>query len=272
MSGYGVLTGFHAVEEAVRAAGNSAQGHSAAKNGMRLVFSKEGPRVRRILAMGKTLGIPCRQVPAAELDALTAGLPPELRDHRGLALVLENGTGVCASAPFAPALEAFADWARNQDSCLALMLDCVTDPHNVGAVLRSADQFGASAVLVPGSRSAADTAEPDGVIARSSSGASAWVPLIRTANLVRGVQRLKEAGFWVYGAEASGAPVCTTALPPKTLFILGSEGAGIARLLRETCDAFVSIPTSGRLDSLNVSVAAGILLYEFRRQMRAAEP
>ena len=164
------------------------------------------------------------------------------------------------------AYNAKATLPKALDSCLVLVLDSVTDPHNLGAVLRSADQFQASALIVPESRSAKDSGEENGVVARASAGASAWIPLVRTSNLVRAVERFKQAGFWVYGAEAGGQSVADVKLPDKTVFIMGSEGSGISRLLRENCDGFVSIPAAGRLDSLNVSVAAGILLYEFRRQ------
>lgn len=291
-AGVRVVTGFHAVEETLRAARNGRAGGNAPPSGMRVVFSKEGPRVKRILALAAKEGIPCDKASADELDALTAPLPPGLRDHRGLVLVLDgSAAGNAAGGVTLDALilsmtgtdgggssvvSGNAGGDAVSGARVAVILDRVTDPHNVGAVLRSADQFGASAVIVPERRSAklaapdvppdGDSDAAEGVVARSSAGASAWVPLVRTANLARAVEKLKQAGFWIYGAEAGGGTVAETALPDKTVFVMGSEGCGISRLLREKCDAFVSIPTAGRLDSLNVSVAAGILLYEFRRQ------
>jgi len=104
------------------------------------------------------------------------------------------------------------------------------------------------------------------VISRTSAGASSWVQIVLVPNLVRAVGQLKEAGFWVYGADAGGTPAQDIKTSEKTALIMGSEGTGMARLLREKCDTIVSIPTSGKLDSLNVSVAAGILLYEIRRK------
>ncbi len=251
-----VLTGFHAIEEAILAATASGNAYAA-----RLLFCKEGPRVRRILEEAKKAGVPCKRASQNELNSLASSLPEELRDHRGLILVAK-GSSLPATSAFT-SFEAFAAWAENKERCAAAILDSVTDPHNAGAVLRSAGQLGVSAVIVPESRAAGGE---ESIIARASSGASAWVPLIRVSNLVRSAERLKKAGFWVYGAEASAAPVYSTELADKSLFVLGSEGKGIARLLRETCDTFVSIPSKGQLDSLNVSVAAGILFYEHLRQ------
>ena len=119
---------------------------------------------------------------------------------------------------------------------------------------------------MPEHNSANDVAQNE-VIARTSAGASAWVPFCIVNNLVRAVQQLKEAGFWVYGADAGGTNCGKIEFPQKTVLIMGSEGNGISKLLEEQCDSIVSIPTCGKIDSLNVSVAAGVLLYElYRRQ------
>jgi len=156
--------------------------------------------------------------------------------------------------------EALAELAL-LDRGLVLILDSITDPHNVGAIIRSADQFEVSLVILPDHRGASD---PE-IIARSSAGAASWVPVVRVPNLVRAAEQLKTAGFWIFGADAGGTTARDLEIPEKTVLIMGSEGTGISRLLRESCDAIVSIPTRGKLDSLNVSVAAGILLYEIRR-------
>ena len=116
--------------------------------------------------------------------------------------------------------------------------------------------------MLPERRSAGDFQ----TVSKISAGAAAWVPLLYTANLVRTVEELKRNGFWVFGADAQGDPLPHTKFPDKTILIMGSEGSGISRLLKASCDSFTAIPTSGKLDSLNVSVAAGILMYEVRRQ------
>jgi 23S rRNA (guanosine2251-2'-O)-methyltransferase len=144
------------------------------------------------------------------------------------------------------------------------VLDEITDPHNYGAILRSCDQFGADLVITR-NRRIAKYAE---VVSKTSAGAVSWVPVAETANLVRAVEDLKEGGFWIYGADMAGDVVWEKDLRGRTAIILGGEGTGVTRLLREQCDAMVAIPSCGRIDSLNVSVAAGVLLYEITRQRK----
>jgi 23S rRNA (guanosine2251-2'-O)-methyltransferase len=143
-----------------------------------------------------------------------------------------------------------------------VILDEITDPHNYGAILRSCDQFGAD-LVVTRNRRIAKHAE---IVSKTSAGADSWVPVAETANLSRAVESLKGAGFWIYGADMAGDAVWSKDLRGRTAVILGGEGTGLSRLLREQCDAMVSIPVQGRVDSLNVSVAAGVLLYEISRQ------
>jgi 23S rRNA (guanosine2251-2'-O)-methyltransferase len=109
------------------------------------------------------------------------------------------------------------------------------------------------------------------VISKTSAGTVSWVPQAETANLVRAAEQLKDAGFWLYGADMQGKPAYTHDLRGRVALVLGGEGAGISRLLRETCDGMVGIPSKGKIDSLNVSVAAGVLLYEVNRQRNMGE-
>jgi 23S rRNA (guanosine2251-2'-O)-methyltransferase len=141
-------------------------------------------------------------------------------------------------------------------------LDSITDPHNLGAILRSADKFEADLVITT-ERGAAGETE---TVAKTSAGASVWVPLLTVTNLVRTLKDLKTAGYWVYGARMDGQAAWDTAFTPKTVLVLGSEGKGLRRLVEESCDYFVGIPAGGHVDSFNVSVAAALLLYEFRRK------
>ena len=135
-----------------------------------------------------------------------------------------------------------------------------------GAIIRSCDQFGADLVIMPEHKAASKIEEND-VIARTSAGSSAWVPVAVVNNLVRAVEQLKQAGFWVYGADAGGEACGKVDFAAKSVIVMGSEGTGIARLLEEQCDTIVSIPTCGKIDSLNVSVAAGVLLFERYRRL-----
>ncbi len=247
-----IITGFHAIEEELRSLAKT-----KALEGVSILHSKPGPRVKKMIEEAKLLGIPATAVSDGELDKRVASLPQTARDHRGILLVKEG-----ESQPAKASLdESIADLAR-KERALVLVLDSITDPHNVGAIIRSADQFSADLVIIPENRGATDFE----VISRTSAGASSWVNVALTNNLVRAVERLKDAGFWVYGADAGGESAPGAELSDKAVLVMGSEGSGIARLLREKCDRILSIPTTGRLDSLNVSVAAGILLYEYRRQ------
>lgn len=251
-----VITGFHSIEEKVRAIIKSQN-----SNGVTISYSKPGPRVKKILAAAKEANIKTEEVDDKKLDEMVSGLEEALRDHRGIVMTLSGESKQTAN------IVNFDDWIKTApQKASVLVLDKVTDPHNVGAIIRSCDQFGASLVVLPEHNSANDI-EGNEVIGRTSAGASAWVPVAIVNNLVRAVEKLKEAGFWIYGADAGGQTLGKIDFPPKTCIIMGSEGSGISQLLEKKCDSIVSIPTCGKIDSLNVSVAAGVLLYElYRRQ------
>jgi 23S rRNA (guanosine2251-2'-O)-methyltransferase len=145
---------------------------------------------------------------------------------------------------------------------VVLILDGVTDPRNLGAVLRAADGAGASGVVIPKDRAVGVTA----AAVKASAGASEHVRVARETNLRRAIERMKEAGLWVYAADAGGTPYTELDLAGPVAFVLGSEGRGVRRLVREACDGKVSIPMLGAVESLNVSVASAVLLYEARRR------
>ena len=145
---------------------------------------------------------------------------------------------------------------------LILALDGVTDPHNLGAVLRVADGAGASGVVIPKDRAVGVTA----AAVKASAGASEHVSVARVTNLRRAIDRMKESGAWVYAAKVGGTAYTGLDLSGPVALVLGSEGRGVRRLVREGCDGAVSIPMLGAVGSLNVSVAAAVLVYEARRQ------
>ncbi len=259
-----IITGFHSIEEKVRSQ------KKGTPSGFKIFFSKPGPRVKKILAAAKEAGITCEQTDDSTLDSLVADLDETLRDHRGIVMEIRGGQKKAAN------IVDFDSWIKTHSGESAkegemaaseskrvtvVILDCVTDPHNVGAIIRSCDQFGASLVVLPEHNSASDIAGNE-VIGRTSAGASAYVPVAIVNNLVRATEQLKQAGFWVYGADAGGQNCRKIDFPPKSVLIMGSEGTGISTLLEKQCDTIVSIPTCGKIDSLNVSVAAGVLLYE----------
>lgn len=156
--------------------------------------------------------------------------------------------------------------ARCAEHALVLALDQVTDPHNVGAILRSAAAFGAAGVVVTDRHAPSDT----GVLAKAASGALEIVPLVRAVNLARTLDQLKEAGFWNYGLDERGdVAINELDLRGRACIVLGAEGEGLRRLTAEKCDRLTTIPTSSALAALNVSNAAAVAAYEWARQRPA---
>ena len=156
--------------------------------------------------------------------------------------------------------------ARLEEAPLLLVLDGVTDPHNLGACLRTAAAAGAHAILIPKDRAAA----VDGVVRKVAAGAAEFVPVATVTNLARAIDSLKECGIWVVGTDGEAPQALYAAdLDRPLALVLGAEGAGLRRLTRERCDFLVRIPMAGCMESLNVSVAAGVALFEARRQRGA---
>jgi len=248
-----IYTGFHSVEEKVRSSQNKKE------TGLKILYAKPGPRVKKIISQAKTQGIPCSETTEKELNSLVSNLSETAKEHRGIVLISENEKQISENKVD---FDQFLKSIENKDSSIVVVLDSITDPHNVGAIIRSCDQFGVDLVVLPERRGASESE----IIGRSSAGASAWVQTSVVSNLVRTVEKLKEAGFWIYGADAGGETAGQTSLQGKIALVMGSEGSGISRLLEEKCDKIISIPTCGKLDSLNVSVACGVLLYEIKRQ------
>jgi 23S rRNA (guanosine2251-2'-O)-methyltransferase len=218
----------------------------ALRGGRRKVFEILDATANQEAAMAaRAAGVPVSKVPHARIGELARG-----GVHQGIAARVEP-------YPYAE----LDDLLATPDP-LVVVLDGVTDPQNLGAVLRVADGAGASGVVIPRDRAVGVTA----AAVKASAGASEHVPVARVTNLRRAVDRMKEAGLWVYAAEVGGTPHTELDLTGPVGLVLGSEGRGVRRLVREGCDGTVSIPMLGAVGSLNVSVAAAVLLYEVRRQ------
>jgi 23S rRNA (guanosine2251-2'-O)-methyltransferase len=202
---------------------------------------------KEISSEAATRGVHVKRVPRNRVEELTRG-----GVHQGVAARV-------GPYPYSGLEEILA-----APDPLVVVLDGVTDPRNLGAVLRAADGAGVSGGVVPKDRAVGVT--PAAV--KASAGASEHVPVARETNLRRVLEKLKEAGMWVYAAEDGAKwPVYTNLdLSGPVAFVLGSEGRGVRRLVREGCDGMVSIPMHGAVSSLNVSVAAAVLLFEARRQ------
>jgi 23S rRNA (guanosine2251-2'-O)-methyltransferase len=204
--------------------------------------------MRQLIERVQAAGIKLVMTDAQRLQRMTGEVPHQ---------------GVVASC--APAAELRLDdlLERVSASTLLLLLDGVTDPRNLGACLRTADAAGADAVIVPRDRSAPMTA----VVAKASAGASESIPLISVTNLARAMAELKEAGVWIAGAAGEAdKTLYELDLKGPIAWALGAEGEGLRRLTRERCDWLARIPMAGQVESLNVSVATGICLFETRRQ------
>ena len=189
--------------------------------------------------------VPVKKVPRARVEELARG-----GVHQGVAARVD-------SYPYSGLKEIVS-----VSEPLVLVLDGVTDPRNLGAVLRTADGAGASGVVIPKDRAVGVTA----AAVKASAGASEHSRVARETNLRRAIERMKDAGIWVYAAEVGGTPHTELDLSGRVALVLGSEGRGARRLVREGCDGAVSVPMLGAVGSLNVSVAAAVLLYEARRQ------
>jgi 23S rRNA (guanosine2251-2'-O)-methyltransferase len=236
------LFGFHAVIARLRAQPQSVRG-------LYVGNARHDRRVRELIERAETVGVTVHAVDDARLEALAGN-----DKHQGVVAVVVGGM---AHQTLDDVLENLAE------PPLLLVLDGVTDPHNLGACLRGADAFGAHAVIVPKDRAVGVNA----TVAKAASGAADTVPVISVTNLARSLRDLKERGVWMLGAEAGGAESLFDAdLSGPIAWVLGAEGTGLRRLTRESCDRIVSIPLLGTVGSLNVSVAAGICLFATRRQ------
>jgi len=239
------LTGFHAVEEALAA--------GRALDRIVIARGRHGDRVEAVVQLAKSRGVPVRFADRAQVDRLAG-----TREHQGIAAL--------AAAKPAVALE---DLLRARDGQgLLVLLDGIEDPHNLGAIVRTSLAAGAQGVVIPERRAAglSDTVE------RASAGALAHLPIARVKNLVRAMEEIKEAGYWLVGLDEHAKKNYTEVdLKGRVGIVFGREGEGLHELTRKRCDFLVSLPTTGPVRSLNVSVAAGIVLFEAVRQRRSAE-
>ncbi len=143
-----------------------------------------------------------------------------------------------------------------------IICDEIEDPHNLGAIIRTAEAAGADGIIIPKRRSASLNA----TVFKTSAGAASWLPVARVSNLASAVDELKKRGVWIYGTDASGESYESTDLKGSIALVIGSEGFGMSRLIKEKCDFLLRLPMNGKITSLNASVAAGIFMYEAVRQ------
>lgn len=240
------FTGIHAVREALEA--------GSAFDRIVIAKGRQDSRVEEIVQLARSRGIAVRFEDRGQLDRLA-----NTRDHQGVVAI--------AAARAAATLEdiiARANQSQSQRG-LIVLLDGVEDPHNLGAIIRTALAAGAHGVVIPERRAAGLT----DAVARASAGALAHLPVAKVTNLSRAMEGLKEAGYWLVGLdETAGKPYTEVDYTSPTGIVMGGEGGGLHELTRKRCDFVVSLPTTGPVKSLNVSVATGIVLFEALRQRR----
>lgn len=179
--------------------------------------------------------------------------------HQGIV-----ATGACAE--YVSVEDILAVSAAKGTKPFIIICDEIEDPHNLGAIIRTAETAGADGIIIPKRHSAS----LNQTVYKTSAGAASWIPVARVSNLAAAIDTLKENGVWIYGTDASGELYTTTDMTGSVALVIGSEGFGIGRLIKEKCDFLVRLPMYGRITSLNASVAGGIFMYETVRQRIAA--
>ena len=210
------------------------------------LFVAQGEKLGAIIALAKSQGVVVKDVTREKLAQLCG-----CAQHQGVVLS-------AAAKGYAQLDDLFAAAQAKDEPPFFVLCDEIEDPHNLGAILRTAEAAGAHGVIVPKRRSA-----PLGqAAAKASAGAIEYIPVARVSNLVATMEELKAKGLWIYGADMDGAPYRAAKLEGPVALVIGSEGRGLGRLVRERCDGLLALPMRGKVNSLNASVAAGILMYE----------
>lgn len=217
------------------------------------IFVQRGAAVGNIISNAKKRGIVVKDVSEEKLAALAG-----TQKHGGVAAEL----CACTYAELEDILE--VSKAKGAPPFI-IIADEIADPHNLGAIIRTAEAAGADGVIIPKRRSASLNA----TVFKTSAGAAAWIKVARVSNLVDAIKTLKKHNIWVWGMEVDGSPFGKTDFTGGTAIVVGSEGFGLGRLVRESCDGVLSLPMNGKVNSLNASVSAGILMYEVVRQREA---
>lgn len=238
-----VLVGRNAVTEALKSG-----------RGINKLWIASGDRegsVAEIATLAKERGIVVQYVERAKIEALAGG-----HRHQGVLAYV-------APVPYAELDDILKAAEEKGEAPFLVLLDELEDPHNLGALLRTADATGVHGILIPKRRSVSLNA----TVAKTSAGAVEYVPVARIGNIAQTLKKLKEKGFWVAGADMDGEKAYYEAdLTGPLVLVVGSEGRGMSRLTKEACDFIVSMPMVGRINSLNASVAGSILMYESMRQ------
>jgi 23S rRNA (guanosine2251-2'-O)-methyltransferase len=205
--------------------------------------------IGKILVSANERKIPVQSVPRTKLDQLVEG------NHQGVIAHLSAHT-------YGTMEDVYKRAEESGEPPFLLILDGIEDPHNLGAIIRTAECAGVHGVMIPKRRAAGLTS----TVAKTAAGALEYVPVVKVGNLAQQMEKLKEEGFWIYGTAFSDQNLFETELSGSIAIVVGNEGKGISKNIRDHCDALVSIPMVGNITSLNASVATAVVTYEVRRQ------
>lgn len=233
-----IIAGRNPVMEAIRS-GRSIESILVAKG-------ERSGSVVAIIAKAKQKNIPVKDVDSKKLDFLAKGV-----NHQGI-------VAQCAVKEYSTLEDIFALAEERGESPFIIVLDKIEDPHNLGAIIRTAECAGAHGVIIPERRSAGLSY----TVEKTSAGALEYMPVVRVKNISAVLQKLKDKGIWVYGADMDGEHYKKINFDGAVALVIGNEGKGISPLVAKDCDVIVSLPMKGKINSLNASVAAGILMYE----------
>ncbi len=247
-----LIIGRNAVREAVKA------GRSIDRI---LVSAEPDGSLREIISLARDHKIPVRETDRKALDALCMpfGHGGKTANHQGI-------VAYAAGVSYCGVQDILNIAAARGEQPFVIVLDGIMDPHNLGSIIRSADCAGAHGVVIGKRRSASVTA----ATVKAAAGATEHVAIARVTNIAAAIAELKKAGLWIAGADMAAPAMSTKNLSGALALVIGSEGGGLGKLVGQSCDFLASIPMHGQLDSLNASVAAGILMFEKRRQDEAA--
>ena len=237
-----LIIGRNAVSEALRS--------GRAIDTLMVARGERNGSIGRIIAECRDNGVVVKEVDRKKLDLMCGGAV-----HQGIA-------AYAASHEYASIDDIFELARERDEKPFIIICDELEDPHNLGAVIRTAEATGAHGVIIPKRRNASLSY----VVGKASAGAVEYVPVARVSNIAQTIDELKEKGIWFYAADMDGEDWCSVNYDGGVGLVIGSEGRGISRLVKEKCDFIVSMPMKGKINSLNASVAAGVLMYEVARQ------
>lgn len=211
---------------------------------------------KALVAKCRERGIPVKEVAPQKLDFMSGGA-----SHQGVALIV-------AAHEYCEVSDIMSFAAEKGEAPFIIICDGIEDPHNLGAIIRTAEACGVHGIIIPKRRSASLNA----VVAKSAAGALEYMRVARVTNITACIEELKSQGVWVYAADMDGQSWCSVDYKGACAFVIGSEGRGVSQLVKKSCDVTVSLPMMGQINSLNASVAAGVLMYEAARQKQGIKP